>query len=116
MMPNMTSFEFGTMTLITFPFTNQTGSKQRPAVVISSKAYQKAKPDIIMMAVTSQVKAEVSLGEMMIKDWKAAGLLKPSTIKPVIFTAEKRLIRKVLGQLKEEDRRQLRKNLEVIMG
>ncbi len=68
------------------------------------------------MAVTSRVKASVSLGEVMIEDWKAAGLLKPSTIKPMIFTAEKRLIRKVLGQLKEEDKRQLKQSLEVIMN
>ncbi len=47
MMPNMTGFEFGTIVLIAFPFTDQIGNKQRPAVVISSKAYQQAKPDII---------------------------------------------------------------------
>ena len=95
----MTGFEFGTIVLITFPFTDHTASKQRPAVIISSKAYQQVKPDVILMAVTSQIQAEPSLGEMMIEDWKAAGLLKPSIIKPVVFTAEKRLIRKILGQL-----------------
>ena len=58
-MPNMTGFEFGAIVLITFPFTNQIGSKQRPAVEISSRAYQQAKPDIILMAVTGQVKAKL---------------------------------------------------------
>ena len=115
-MPNMTGFEFGAIVLITFPFTNQIGSKQRPAVEISSRTYQQAKPDIILMAVTGQVKAKLSFGEIMIEDWKTAGLLKPSTIKPVLFTTEKRLIRKGLGQLKEYDIQQLRQNLQVIVG
>ena len=112
----MTGFEFGSIVLITFPFTDQTGSKQRPAVVISSKAYQHAKPDVILMEVTSWIQAKPSLGEVMIEEWKTAGLLKPSIIKPVIFTAEKRLIRKVLGQLEENDKRLLRQNFQVIVG
>ena len=115
-MPIMTDFEFGSIVLITFPFTDQTGSKQRPAVVISSKTYQQAKPDVILMAVTSQIKARISFGEVRIEEWKTAGLLKPSIIKPVIFTAEKNLIRKVLGQLKEGDKQQLRQNFEGIIG
>jgi mRNA interferase MazF len=55
MTPNMTNFEFGDVLLVPFPFTDQTTSKQRPAVVVSSKAYQAAKPDIIIMAITSQM-------------------------------------------------------------
>lgn len=54
-MPNMTSFEFGQMVLVRFPFTDQRGGKQRPAVVVSSSAYNQARPDIILTAVTSQV-------------------------------------------------------------
>jgi mRNA interferase MazF len=64
----MTSSEFGAIVLIAFPFTDQTGSKQRPAVVISSKAYQEAKPDIILMAVTSQVRTQQLVGEVIIEE------------------------------------------------
>ncbi|MEE9355903.1 MAG: type II toxin-antitoxin system PemK/MazF family toxin [Methylococcaceae bacterium] len=111
----MTSFEFGTIVLIAFPFTDQIRSKQRPAVVISSKAYQQSKPDLILMAVTSQIKARTSFGEVVIDEWKNAGLLKPSVIKPVIFTVEKNLIKKGLGQLASEDIKQLRQNLVTII-
>jgi len=38
-MPNMTSFEFGQIVLVRFPFTDQRGSKQCLAVVVSSLAY-----------------------------------------------------------------------------
>jgi len=50
-------FEFGDVVLVPFPFTSQTTSKKRPAVVISSRAYNFAKPDLVMMAITSQFRS-----------------------------------------------------------
>ena len=73
-------FDFGDIVLVPFPFTSQTVSKKRPAVVVSSTEYNAAKPDIVVMAVTSQLRASASLGEVWIQDWSAAGLLKPSAI------------------------------------
>jgi len=35
----MTSFEFGNIVLASFPFTDQSATKKRPAVIISSNAY-----------------------------------------------------------------------------
>lgn len=57
-------YEFGDVVLVPFPFTNQAASKQRPAVVVSSRAYNAAKPDIIVMAITSQFRPSGSLGEV----------------------------------------------------
>lgn len=54
-MPTMTAYEFGDVVLVPFPFTDQTATKKRPAVVVSSAAYNLNRPDIILMAVTSQV-------------------------------------------------------------
>jgi mRNA interferase MazF len=52
----MTSFEFGDVLLVGFPFTNQIGQKKRPAVVVSSTSYHRTRPDVISMAITSQVR------------------------------------------------------------
>lgn len=49
----MTTYEFGDVLLVPFPFTDQTTSKNRPTVVISSSAYNAARPDLILMAVSS---------------------------------------------------------------
>lgn len=38
-MPSTTSFEFGDIVLVSFPFASQMGRKKRPAVVVSSGAY-----------------------------------------------------------------------------
>jgi mRNA interferase MazF len=51
----MTDFDFGDVLLVPLPFTDQSSAKQRPAVVISSAAHNPAKPDLIIMAITSQM-------------------------------------------------------------
>ena len=46
----MTGYEFGDIVLVPFPFTDQSATKRRPAVVISSSAYHRVRPDLIIMA------------------------------------------------------------------
>ena len=53
---------------------------------------------------------------MIVQDWQAAGLLKPSAIKPVITTIEKPLVIKTMGQLRPHDRTALKESLETILG
>ena len=112
----MTRFEFGNVVLVPFPFTDQSATKKRPAVVISSSAYNAERPDLIIMAVTSQLRPTNSLGEVVVIQWREAGLLKPSAIKPVITTIEKGLVIKTMGRLNDEDQRSLREAVRMIVG
>jgi len=112
----MTPFEFGDIVLVPFPFTDQSATKKRPAVIISSNAYNSERPDLIIMAVTSQIKPTAIIGEVIVQDWQGAGLLKPSAIKPVITTIEKPLVIKTMGRLKDNDRIALQESLKVILG
>ena len=43
------------MVLVPFPFTDQSGTKKRPAVVVSSASYNAGRRDIVIMAITSLV-------------------------------------------------------------
>jgi mRNA interferase MazF len=112
----MTRFEFGDIILVPFPFTDQSATKKRPAVVISSIAYNTERPDLIIIAVTSQIKPTSAIGEVVIRDWQSAGLLKPSAIKPVITTIEKELIVKHMGRLEDKDLQGLVGCLKVVLG
>lgn len=112
----MTRFEVGDVVLVPFPFTDQSATKKRPAVVISSQAYNTERPDLIIMAVTSQIRPASSIGEVIVRDWQASGLLKPSAIKPVMTTIEKHLVIRTMGQLKESDRLALQDALKIILG
>ncbi|MEH2111812.1 type II toxin-antitoxin system PemK/MazF family toxin [Nostoc sp.] len=46
----MTNYEFGDVVLVPFPFTDQTTTKKRPAVVVSSDSYQRERSDLIVIA------------------------------------------------------------------
>lgn len=63
----MTAYRFGDVILIPFPFTDQSTSKQRPAVVISSEAYQRQRHDVVVMAITSQVRTPAGFGETALR-------------------------------------------------
>ena len=109
-------YSFGTVILVPFPFTDQSVSKQRPAVVVSAKDYNDARPDVIVMAITSQLRAASSSYDLQLTKWQEAGLLKPSAVKPVIATMEMSLVRKVLGGLHEGDLAGLREMISAIIG
>ncbi|MDQ3667498.1 MAG: type II toxin-antitoxin system PemK/MazF family toxin [Acidobacteriota bacterium] len=49
--------------LVPFPFTDHTGTKKRPAVVVSSAVYNSARRDLILMAVMSQIRTPLAVGE-----------------------------------------------------
>ena len=105
---------FGDIVLVPFPFTDLSASKRRPAVVISGLEYNQARRDVVLMAVTSQLYATPDFGEVRVSDWQGAGLLKPSAIKPVITTLERRMILRKMGRLLQDDRRVLRDALDQI--
>jgi len=81
-------YEFGDVVLVPFPFTDQTATKKRPAIVVSNQIYNGDRPDVVVMAVTSQLRPNPAIGEVWVARWQAAGLLKPSAVKPVFAILE----------------------------
>ena len=115
-MPLTTNYKFGDVVLVGFPFTNLQATKKRPAVVISDTAYQQNRPDVILMAITSQVRQPLGFGEYLITDWQLAGLLKPSVLKPLIATLEQTQIVKSLGELSAIDQQGMQNILKTMLG
>ncbi|MGE5153495.1 MAG: type II toxin-antitoxin system PemK/MazF family toxin [Bdellovibrio bacteriovorus] len=112
----MTIYAFGDVILVPFPFTDQSTTKQRPAVVISSAGYHGARPDLILMAITRQVRTSLVFGERLITDWQPAGLIRPSILKPLVTTIERALVIKRLGKLSTRDQSDLRVLIATILG
>ena len=115
-MPTTIGCSFGDIVLVPFPFTDQTTTKKRPAIIVSSDAYHRDRPDLIVIAVTSQVRPASSVSEAAIAQWKEAGLLKPSVIKPLLATVGRNLAIRRLGALAPTDLDALRKVLRTILG
>lgn len=109
-------YQFGEVVLVPFPFTNQVASKKRPAVVISSPAYHINRPDLLIMAITSQAHTAPDFATFPVIDWQSAGLLKPSLAKPVLTTLEQALVICRMGSLSPRDQHSLRQMLTQILG
>lgn len=90
-------------------------AKRRPAVIIHSAAYRD-RPDVILMAITSQVREPLAADEALVQDWQAAGLAKLSVLKPLIATLEKDQIVKRLGRLSVRDKVALNSVMQNILG
>jgi mRNA interferase MazF len=115
-MPPTTGYSFGDVILVPFPFTDQSASKKRPAVVVSSDAYDASRSDLVLMAITSQFGPRLAFGESSVTEWKKAGLIKPGIVKPILTTVEKTLVLKRLGHLQPVDKKALRQALQSILG
>ena len=115
-MANSSRFSFGDVVLVPFPFTDQSGTKKRPAVVVSSHGYNASRRDIVIMAITSQVRTPLGFGEAMVGDWQGAGLIKTSVLKPVFTTIEQGLVLRVMGHLSAADIKTLREIVADVIG
>jgi mRNA interferase MazF len=107
---------FGDVVLVPFPFTDQSGAKKRPAVIVSSRGYNAHRRDLVIMAITSQVHTQLGFGEALVADWQTAGLIKPSVLKPVLTTIEQGLVARTLGKLAAPDLRTLRAAIAQVIG
>ena len=106
---------FGTIILVPFPFTDQSAAKQRPAVIVSSAPYHRARHDLILMPITSQLRVS-AFGDLLLQDWQSARLLMPSAVKPVLATLDQSLIIKSLGALTPRDQAALKALIPQLLG
>jgi mRNA interferase MazF len=93
----------GDVVLVPFGFTDGTGSKWRPAVVVSSDAYNQGSPDVLVASITGNLGALPHPGDHVLADWHAAGLLRPSLAQAKIATVEASGIGRRLGALTAHD-------------
>lgn len=81
--------------LVRYPFSDQSASKVRPAVVVGASHPSQ---DLIIVPLTSRTAALLP-GEFMLQDWKQEGLNVPSTLKRGIYTVHSSLVLKRVGRL-----------------
>lgn len=100
---------FGDIVLLPYPLTGGEGHEQRPAVVISSENHNRTRRELVVLAVSTQVRFPLLPGETMLLRWQAAGLLKPAMFKPIVTTVEPGQVLGIMGGLQPEDVVGLRK-------
>ena len=97
-----TSYEREVVVLVPFPFTDLSGSKHRPALVVSAEGLHDE--DLILCAITSQVPQRLSGQEILLEagDMVQQQLPKKSIIKPgKLFTMHRSLTASSYGSVKQ---------------
>lgn len=110
----MIEFSRGDVVLINFVFSDESGVKLRPAVVISSNGYLQGRKETIIAAITSQVD-RLLVGDHLIGDWKTAGLLFPSVATGIIRTVKQEMVNRKLGIMPIIDMQAIDKKLQIIL-
>ena len=111
-----TTYVFGDVILVPFIFTDLSVGKKRPAVVISDGDRHSLHGDLIILAITSTIRQSDIDSDWPLAGWAEAGLLKPSTFKPLILSIAPRMIMRQYGQLQPEDLSRLRRMLGEIFA
>lgn len=112
----MIIFHKGEVVLVQIDFTDGSGSKWRPVVIVSSDEYNNNSPDVIIASITGNLKAIPHPGDHIIVEWEKAGLKLPSIAQVKVATVEKSMIGRKLGIMFENDIHSMNKGLKRALG
>ena len=103
-MPSYSKLE---IVLVSYPFSDLTSAKVRPAVVVNAAHISQ---DLFVVALTSKTSSLLA-GEFILNEWKKSGLNVETAIKRGIYTIKEMLVRKCIGKLEDTDAKQLEESL-----
>jgi mRNA interferase MazF len=95
----MPSFCRNDVILVAYPFSDRTGIKVRPAVVVSGEHRSQ---DVFVVPLTSKTDRLLD-GEFSLADWQGAGLNVASVVKRGLYTIHESLVIKMVGRLVLDD-------------
>lgn len=96
------AYRRGDVIAVPYAYSDLSGGKVRPAVIVSSDAYNQARPDVIAAGITTQL-AAVGPYDHLLADWAAAGLRYPSAVRGRLLTIEQTLIHRTVGRVSYND-------------
>ena len=94
----------GSVVIIPFPFSDLTGSKRRPALIVADWGGA----DVILAQITSVAHKDLFAVDLNDKDFLNGGLEKESFVRPnKLFTADKATFLKTVGILSDEKMKEI---------
>ena len=110
-----TEYKRGDIVLVNIVFAEETGSKRRPVLILSSNRYMEERQDVIASAITGDTR-RLLVGDHLILDWEAADLLLPSVTTGIIRTIKQSMIKTKMGEVSLVDLDEIESNLTQILG
>ena len=101
-MPSTTRYKRSDIVLVSFPFTDFSSSKRRPALVVSPDSFNQTMQDVVLAAITTQG-ADDSAFTIDPGDCIDGSLPKRSVVKPAkLFAMHSTLVLKKICALRQE--------------
>ena len=104
----------GAVVVTRIRFAEGTGTKRRPAVVLTDSPYHDSRADAIVVALSTQRGASY-YGDCDLYDWRDAGLPRPTKAKGVLQTIDRSTIERQLGTLSSSDLDRVRDSVRLIL-
>lgn len=111
----MMKYKYGDIVIVEFPYSESNLTKKRPALVISSNNYNNKRKEILIAAITSNIKRGL-YGDTKIKNWQEAGLKFSSLVTGIVQTVRQRMINRKLGVFSKKDMQNVESNLKKIVS
>ena len=108
----MSNYSRGEVVLVRYPFSDLSGSKIRPAVIVNTPHVSK---DVFILPLTSKTTSLLA-GEFILKDWQQAGLNVETAVKRGLYTVHQNLITQSVGTLSDVDLNALDDALRLWLG
>lgn len=101
--------------VVPFPFVDRAATRRRPALVVSTEAFNRSHPAVLLAMITTARPSDWA-SDVVIEDWQAAGLTVPCRLRFKLFTLDAGLVLGRLGQLSDHDRECVAAGLQAIMA
>jgi len=88
--------------VVPFPFVDSDLTKRRPALVLSSREFNRMGRSILAMITSAE---HAGWPSDVAIDWKRSGLPRPSIVRMKLFTLDNRLVERRAGSLSGADRK-----------
>ncbi|HEX8632943.1 MAG TPA: type II toxin-antitoxin system PemK/MazF family toxin [Pyrinomonadaceae bacterium] len=103
----MPSYSKNEVILVKYPFSDLSGAKVRPAVIVNAAHSSR---DVFIVPLTSKTNALLA-GEFVLADWTIAGLNIESAVKRGLYTVQQSLVVKSIGKLSATDAEKVARSL-----
>ena len=111
----MTDFSQGDVVLVNFVFSDESGVKHRPALILSTDGYHQGRQEPSVAAITSNVR-RLLVGDHKLRAWREAGLLYPSVVTGILRTVKQDMISRKLGMTAARDLQAVKRKLQGSLG
>ena len=118
-MPSTITFKRGQVIVVNVPFSDRSGVKPRPALVVSPEGFHRNLPAVIACPVSSQSRyyRRPGPGDCPLREWRTVGLRHPSTVRiSKLLAVDKQIVKRILGRLSQRDLARVETGLREALG